>query len=57
MNYVKYAHMSESETETEIPWIQRLYDRIWLIGLAALAFFFLSYVLWGVVDIIMIPEG
>jgi len=46
--------MTESE---DVPWIQKLYDRIWLIGLAALLFFFLAYVVWGVIDIIMVPEG
>ncbi|MDZ7688318.1 MAG: hypothetical protein U5J64_06270 [Halobacteriales archaeon] len=49
--------MTEPETDKEIPWIQRLYDRIWLIGLVALVFWFLSYVLWGLVDTMMIPEG
>jgi len=46
--------MTDSENT---PWIQRLYDRIWLIALAALVFFFLSYVGWGLADIMMTPEG
>lgn len=46
--------MTESE---DVPWIQKLYDRIWLIAIAALVFFFLSYVVWGGLDIIMAPEG
>lgn len=48
--------MAESK-ESDVPWIQKLYDRIWLIALVALVFFFLSYVVWGVLDIMMIPEG
>jgi hypothetical protein len=46
--------MSNSE---EIPWIQRLYDRIWLIAIAALIFFAISYVGWGFADILLTPEG
>lgn len=46
--------MSDSE---KIPWIQKLYDRIWLVALAALVFFFLSYALWGLSEIMMTPEG
>jgi uncharacterized membrane protein len=41
----------------KIPWIQRLYDRIWLIAIAALVFFFLSYLGWGLADVLMTPEG
>lgn len=35
--------------------LQRLYDRIWLLAIAALLFFILSYVVWGVVDIFWVP--
>jgi hypothetical protein len=37
--------------------MQRLYNRIWLIAIAALLFFFLMYVGWGLFDIISVPAG
>lgn len=39
------------------PLAQRLYDRIWLLALAALLFWALSYVIWGVIDIVSVPLG
>lgn len=39
------------------PLVQRLYDRIWLLALAALVFWALSYVLWGLADIFSVPAG
>lgn len=44
------APMSIDDTP-EPPLLQRLYDNIWLLAAAGLLFFFLSYVLWGFVDI------
>lgn len=44
-----------SQNSEEIPTLQRLYDRIWLLALAALVFFALSYVTWGIVDIFGAP--
>lgn len=52
--------MSGGTTETdadEVPWIQELYDNIWLIGLAALLFFFVAYLGWGLYDIFTTPGG
>jgi len=46
-----------SESNEEIPWIQRLYDRIWLIAIAALVFFAVSYVGWGLAEVVLTPEG
>lgn len=37
--------------------MQRLYDRIWLLALAALLFWALSYVVWGLLDIFSVPMG
>ena len=45
--------MSEGET----PLGQRLYDRIWLLALAALVFWAIAYVLWGLIDLLSIPTG
>lgn len=39
------------------PWPQRLYDSIWLLAGAALLFFILSYVVWGMVDLLMIGSA
>lgn len=39
------------------PWPQRLYDSVWLIAGAAVVFWALSYVLWGLVDILTLPGG
>jgi hypothetical protein len=42
---------------TDPPLPQRIYDRIWLLALAALLFWALAYVVWGVIDILSIPGG
>lgn len=39
------------------PWPQQLYDSIWLLAGAAFLFFVLSYVVWGLVDILTVPTG
>lgn len=44
-------------SQEEIPFMQRLYDRVWLLAIAALAFFALSYVTWGLMDIYSVPAG
>ena len=41
----------------EVPLPQQVYDSEWLLALAAILFFFLSYVLWGLIDILSIPSG
>jgi len=53
---VTYATMSGG-AETDPPLLQRLYNRIWLIALAAILFWALSYVLWGYIDIFTVPPG
>ena len=35
--------------------MQRLYDRIWLLALAAVLFWAVSYLLWGILDIVSVP--
>lgn len=42
---------------SSIPWQQRLYQNIWLWAAAAILFWFLSYVVWGWVDLLLLPEG
>jgi hypothetical protein len=46
--------MPES-SEADPPVMQRVYDRIWILALAALLFWVLSYLVWGLFDIFSIP--
>ena len=46
-----------THSSDEIPFMQRLYNRIWLLAALALAFFLAVYVVWGVVDIFSVPVG
>jgi len=39
----------------DIPVMQRLYNRIWLLAAAALLFFAVVYVGWGLMDILSVP--
>lgn len=39
------------------PLLQRVYDRIWLLAVAALLFWLLTYVMWGLLDIFSVPPG
>ncbi|MFC7058444.1 hypothetical protein [Halovenus salina] len=39
----------------EIPTMQWLYNRIFLLAVASLVFFFLVYVGWGLLDIMSVP--
>lgn len=39
------------------PWQQQLYDSVWLIAGVAIVFFVLSYVVWGLVDILTVAAG
>ncbi|MEF8802251.1 MAG: hypothetical protein V5A38_06600 [Halolamina sp.] len=41
----------------ENPWPQQLLDRIWLLALAAILYWVLSYIVWGIVDILTVPLG
>lgn len=47
----------ERETSDDVPWQQQLYDSIWLLAGAAVLFWVLSYVVWGLVDLLSIPAG
>lgn len=46
-----------SERGESPPWQQQLLDSIWLLALAAIVYWMLSYVVWGVVDILTVPLG
>lgn len=43
------------DTPEESPLMQRLYDRIWLLAVAAFVFWLVTYVLWGYLDIVSVP--
>lgn len=43
------------DTVDTIPTMQWVYNRIFLLAAAALLFFFLVYVGWGLLDIISVP--
>lgn len=51
--------MSESRERDgdEPPWPQQLMDSEWLLALAAVLFFMLSYVVLGLIDLLTIPTG
>lgn len=46
--------MSTSPPE-DIPMMQRLYNRIWLLAAAAMIFFIVIYLGWGLMDILSVP--
>lgn len=46
--------MSRQNTD-DIPVLQQIYNRIWLLAILALIFFFVTYVGWGLVDILSVP--
>lgn len=35
----------------DVPWPQRVLDSIWLLAVAAIVFWLLSYVVWGLIDL------
>lgn len=40
-----------------VPWQQRLFDSIWLLAVAAILYFFVSYVGWGLFDVFSVHGG
>ncbi|MHB9288048.1 hypothetical protein ACKVMT_13525 [Halobacteriales archaeon Cl-PHB] len=48
--------MAEGD-QADPPMMQRLYDRIWLLALAAVLFWAVSYLLWGFLDLWSVPAG
>ncbi len=52
--------MSRDSTERSVsrpPWPQQLLDSIWLLAGLAIVFWALSYIVWGLVDLLAIPTG
>lgn len=48
---------SADADDRPVPWPQQLYENIWLWAGVALVFWFLSYVVWGMVDLFVLPGG
>lgn len=46
-----------SNPPEEIPVMQRLFNRIWLLAILALLFFTMSYLVWGLLDVFSVPPG
>jgi len=42
---------------TDVPWPQQLLESEWLLAGAAILFFTLSYIVWGLIDLLAIPSG
>jgi len=47
--------MSGTTSSEDIPVMQRLYNRIWLLAALAMVFFVVVYVGWGAADILSVP--
>jgi len=39
----------------DVPVMQRIYNRIWLLAAAAIVFFLVVYVGWGLLDLLSLP--
>ena len=48
---------SDTADDRDIPWQQKLYDSIWWLAGAAIVFWVLSYIVWGLIDINSVPPG
>lgn len=48
---------TDNDSTDTAPWPQQLFDSEWLLALAAILFFTLSYVVLGLVDLLSIPAG
>lgn len=49
---------TESESDgRDVPWPQQLLESPWLLAGAALLFFTLSYIVWGLIDLVSIVPG
>lgn len=47
----------EAKDEGRAPLPQRLYESIWVWAAVAIVFWLLSYVVWGFIDLTVIPGG
>ncbi|MFB6354691.1 MAG: hypothetical protein ABEJ92_11475 [Halobacteriales archaeon] len=47
----------ETESGETAPWPQQLLDDIWLLAGLAIVFWALSYIVWGLIDLMSVPTG
>ncbi|WP_255150002.1 hypothetical protein [Halorarius halobius] len=45
------------ESDADAPWPQQLLDSEWLLALAAILFFTLSYIVLGLIDLLAVAGG
>jgi hypothetical protein len=41
----------------DVPWPQRAFNSVWILALAAMLYFFLSYALWGLINLWQTPPA
>lgn len=46
-----------SSSSEDVPVIQNIFDSIWLLAGLAIVFFVMSYIVWGMIDLLTIPMG
>jgi hypothetical protein len=51
------AESGESTERTGEPWPQQLLESPWLLAGAALLYFTLSYIVWGLIDLMSVKPG
>lgn len=51
------AGTDSDEWDSSTPWQQRLYQNVWVWAGAAILFWLVSYVIWGWIDLLLLPEG
>ena len=49
--------MEQEDNNSEIPWAQRMYDRPFLLLAAGLAVMFGFYTIWGVYEVLSLPQA
>lgn len=48
---------SETADGAEKPWPQQLFESPWLLAGAALLYFTLAYIVWGLIDLLSVAPG
>ena len=51
------AGSGESTEQAGEPWPQQLLESPWLLAGAALLYFTLSYIVWGLIDLLSVATG
>lgn len=53
----RVERVMSGQDRADVPWPQQLLESPWLLAGAALLFFTLSYIVWGLVDLMAIAGG